>query len=50
MTFDSLLMVLAIIAVLSSIFFVLAVVADIVWPLIANRQPHRQATYRRKQA
>lgn len=45
MTFDALLMVLAIIAGLSSLFFIMAVVADIVWPLLANRQPRRQATY-----
>lgn len=50
MSYDAFMIVMLVIAVLSGLFFILALVADIVWPLIANRQPHRQATYRRKQA
>lgn len=50
MTFDALMIVLVIIAVLSSVFFFLAILADIVWPWLAQRQPRRQATYKRKQA
>ncbi len=48
MTYDSLLIVLTIIAVLSAVFFILALMADIVWPLIASHKPRRQATYRSK--
>ena len=44
MTFDALLMVLAIIAGLSSLFLIMALVADIVWPLIANCCQRPQAT------
>ncbi len=50
MNFDALFIVLVIIAVLSSLFLIMAILADIVWPLIANRQPRRQATYKRKQS
>lgn len=49
-SFDALTVVLAIIAVLSSLFFIMAILADIVWPWIAQRRPSRQATYKRKQA
>lgn len=48
MTFDSLVTVLAIIGVLSGLFFVLAVIADIVLPFAESRPwrtPRRQATY-----
>lgn len=45
MNFDALMIVLVIIAVLSSLFFFLAIAADILWPLIANRRPRRQARY-----
>ncbi len=50
MNFDALMIVLVIIAVLSSLFFFLAIAADILWPLIAHRRPRHQATYKRKQA
>lgn len=45
MNFDSLMIVLTVIAILSALFFFMALLADIVWPLIANRQPRRQARY-----
>lgn len=50
MNFDALMIVLVVIAVLSSLFFFLAIAADILWPLIAHRRPRHQATYKRKQA
>ena len=48
MTYDSLLIVLTIIAVLSAVFFILAIASDILCPLIASHKPRRQATYRSK--
>jgi hypothetical protein len=50
MSFDALMIVLAIIAVLSSVFFFLAILADIVWPLLESRpwRTRRQATYTRR--
>ena len=50
MNFDALMIVLVVIAILSSLFFIMALLADIVWPLIASHKPRRQATYKRKQA
>ena len=47
MNFDALMIVLVIIAVLSSLFFFLAIASDILWPLFENRKPRRQATYKR---
>ena len=47
MNFDALMIVMVVIAILSSLFFVLALLADIVWPLIASHKPRRQATYRK---
>lgn len=49
-SFDTLTVVLAIIAVLSGLFFVLAVLSDIVLPLLAERKPRPQATYRSRKA
>ena len=50
MNFDALMIVLVVIAILSSLFFIMVILADIVWPLIASHKPRRQATYKRKQA
>ena len=49
-SFDALTVVLAIIAVLSSLFFIMAILADIVLPLLAERKPRPQATYRSRKA
>jgi hypothetical protein len=49
-SFDALTVVLAIIAVLSGLFFVLAILADIVLPLLAERKPRPQASYRSRKA
>ena len=50
MNFDALMIVLIVIAILSSLFFVLAIASDILLPLIASHKPRHQATYKRKQA
>lgn len=48
MSFDSLLTVFAIIGFFSALFFVLAILADLVLPAIeAQTGPRRQATYRK---
>lgn len=49
MTFDSLLIVLALIGALSAIFFILAIVSDCLLPLVESRpwRVKRAATYRR---
>ena len=46
MNFDALMIVLIVIAILSSLFFIMALLADIVWPWLEDRKPRRQATYR----
>jgi hypothetical protein len=47
MSFDAFLIVMTLISVLSAVFFLLALAADILWPLIAQRRPRSQATYKR---
>lgn len=46
MSYDSLLVVLALIGILSAVFFILGLASDVIWPLIEGRKPRRQATYR----
>ena len=52
MSYDAFLLVLALIGVLSAVFFGLAIIADIAWPAIERawraRRPRAQATYRRR--
>lgn len=52
MSYDTFLTVLILIGALSGLFMLLAVLADLLWPLIEklwrNRRPRAQATYRRR--
>lgn len=52
MSYDAFLITLALIGALSAVFFFLAILADIVWPLVESRpwQVRRQATYRRERS
>jgi len=48
MSYDALIITMAIIGVLSALFFVLGVLADLVLPALAGQAgPRRQATYRK---
>ena len=49
MSYDSLLIVLGLIGILSSVFFVLGLASDVLWLLFESRtlRTRRQATYRR---
>ena len=50
MSYDSLLIVLGLIGILSAAFFILGLASDVLWPLFESRTlrpPKRQATYRR---
>lgn len=49
-SFDALTVVLAIIAVLSGLFFIMSLLSDIVLPLLAERKPRPQASYRSRKA
>lgn len=50
MSYDSLLVVLAIIGALSALFFILGLASDVLWPLLESRtlRTKRQATYTRR--
>ena len=43
---DSLIGTLYVIAMVSSVIFILGLVAEIIWPWLEDRKPRRQATYR----
>jgi hypothetical protein len=51
MSYDALIITLSLIGGLSLLFMVLAIVADVIWPLATSRPwrtPRRQATYTRR--
>lgn len=47
---DAFLFIAILTAGLSAFFVLAAFISDYVWPRLADRQPRRQATYKRKQA
>ena len=44
--FDSFLMTMYVIAIVSGVIFILGLIAEIIWPWFEDRKPRRQATYR----